>query len=539
MSRKRNKGWASALDGFSQGYGMSKRWQEDRAVDEVMKAKPEDTTQFTQGDSEQLRAISEARDADGNLAYQVTPNEQGGYGLKVRGQDGGYAPVEGQQFQPRQQQSFLGKTYEQGQLTPETMDNARYGALADVKARFNPAEGLRMRRENRQMARQEKQDARADVLAEREDTKWNRENDALAREEQRRKAGMDWFNQRLVNTDGSQRQAGPEDITAFRTYRAGQYLADGDMDGYIKETDAYSQAAVRQIQMQNAERQQAIGPAVAAMASGNFEGVRNFFNKYSTDGSQVTSIANDPKGGIVVQRASVDGAPLPPHTFKNVEELAAGVLSTYDPKAFMDWNNTQWSRNMEQRRMVMEQERLNLQRQQVGISARNADRRDFENFYDPATGQIVAVDMNRVTVGQDGRAQLPAGLQPMPRQAAAPNPQARATIAAKYRELNPEWSAERALMQADEDLAAASLRGLPRPTSGGGGDTDLQKLNAERGGAKPKPAPASAAPARQIGTIVPPRSAADMRQRTPEEIARQRQLEEEQTLLRLGAISQR
>jgi hypothetical protein len=125
-------GWASGLQAGLQLGRAFREGQERRAMEDILAAKPTEIEQgYTPQMGEQLQGIATAKDAEGNLAYQVTPQAGGGYGLSVRNAEGGYTPVEGPGIQPQRVTEFLGQRYEGG-LAPERMDALRTRAMANA-----------------------------------------------------------------------------------------------------------------------------------------------------------------------------------------------------------------------------------------------------------------------------------------------------------------------------------------------------------------------------------------------------------------------
>lgn len=137
--------------GILDAYNQSKQYQE---FDRIQKAEAEGIQGYTPQMGQQLESIANAKDAQGNPVYQLTPQEGGaGYGLSVRNEQGGYTPVEGPGIQPQRTTQFLGQRYE-GDLTPERMQGLRYSAMADVVARQDPFKALQMRQEATRMERE-------------------------------------------------------------------------------------------------------------------------------------------------------------------------------------------------------------------------------------------------------------------------------------------------------------------------------------------------------------------------------------------------
>ena len=125
-------GWASGLQAGLQLGRAFREGQERRAMEDIQAATPTEIPQgYTQQMGEQLQGIATAKDAEGNLAYQLTPQAGGGYGLATRNAEGGYTPVEGPGIQPQRVTEFLGQRYEGG-LTPERVDALRTRAMANA-----------------------------------------------------------------------------------------------------------------------------------------------------------------------------------------------------------------------------------------------------------------------------------------------------------------------------------------------------------------------------------------------------------------------
>lgn len=140
--------------GILDAYNQSKQ---QREYERIQSATPETGLGYTPQMGQQLESIANAKDAQGNPYYQLTPQEGGlGYGLSVRNAEGGYTPVEGPGIQPQQTTRFLGQTYE-GTLTPERLQGLRYSAMADSLAKQDPFKAMQMRREATAMAREEEE----------------------------------------------------------------------------------------------------------------------------------------------------------------------------------------------------------------------------------------------------------------------------------------------------------------------------------------------------------------------------------------------
>lgn len=154
------QGW---LDTYQQA-----RTQRD--MDAVKDARPEQSEGFTPADAEQLAAIANAKDAQGNPYYTLDAQPGGAYGLRsnfrlanAEGQMTTPAPVTGL-MTPRRVTDFLGQRYE-GDMTPAQIDNARARGYADAVSRTDPVRGLQMRQSVRAGEREEAKFAQDQAMA--------------------------------------------------------------------------------------------------------------------------------------------------------------------------------------------------------------------------------------------------------------------------------------------------------------------------------------------------------------------------------------
>ena len=126
--------------------------KERAALERINSEKPEDLGQaYTEKQAQELQAIANATDQNGNKYYELTANPDGSYGIKPRFQ---YQGADGAMVQPDAPvatiapttgvQQFLGERYEAGQLTPEKIRGLKMRATADVVAERNPIAAQRM-----------------------------------------------------------------------------------------------------------------------------------------------------------------------------------------------------------------------------------------------------------------------------------------------------------------------------------------------------------------------------------------------------------
>lgn len=129
------------------------RAKQQRRFRDISEAKPvEIENSYTSQDAEQLRALANAKDAQGNAYYNLEANPDGSYGLKTnfayQGQDGQMVQPGGvaTSFAPRASAvEFMGTRYAPEDLNPDRIDGLRARAMADVIAESDPVRGLQMR----------------------------------------------------------------------------------------------------------------------------------------------------------------------------------------------------------------------------------------------------------------------------------------------------------------------------------------------------------------------------------------------------------
>ena len=147
-------GWAS---GFQAGTALGRQLvdtyekaQQKREFEKIANTKPEELQGYTAADGQQLEAIANAKDANGNPYYNLEARPDGSYGLRanfqIAGADGAMAQPPEVSVAPRRLTEFMGRRYE-GEMTPDQIDMARSRAYADAVSKADPVLGLRMRRD--------------------------------------------------------------------------------------------------------------------------------------------------------------------------------------------------------------------------------------------------------------------------------------------------------------------------------------------------------------------------------------------------------
>lgn len=330
------QGFAS---GLAAGQQMAERLmrvykesKEESELDEIAKAKPTQTEGFT---PEQGRAIEAAAKTGDQITYNEADRS---YQATPQLADGEMGPVQTRTIARQGPMTeFMGERTA-GTMSQEQVDAARTSKMADIISARDPMKGMQMRREAKQLAREDQRFAMENTRFEREnrredqkdsDDKTLRDIDAQAAE---------WFKKRLAPDGGAPRQATPEDYIAASQQRA-MLLTQA---GKIKEAGEVVKAADAQIltkiMLDTEQRKDATGKVAAALAAGEFEPAKEFFNRFMGGGTRVTNIGPVRETGqIVIERETADGKALPPTIMRSTNELIAGLQSFANPMAVYEF----------------------------------------------------------------------------------------------------------------------------------------------------------------------------------------------------------
>jgi hypothetical protein len=120
--------------------------RQNKEFEDIQSAKPEEFSGYTAQDGEQLAAIANARDPQGNPYYTLDAQPGGQYGIRsnfqVQGADGQMATPADVGIQQRRVSNFLGQRYDAEQLTPERMEGLRARAMAGAVSKTDPIRGM-------------------------------------------------------------------------------------------------------------------------------------------------------------------------------------------------------------------------------------------------------------------------------------------------------------------------------------------------------------------------------------------------------------
>ena len=350
---------------FAQGLVETYRdAQQRRDLDEIAKAKPVESSEFTPEQGQQIEAAAAGGKNhigydDKIKAYMATPK-------LADGEMGPAQPVEIARQAPMTE--FLGKKTP-GTMAPDQVSGAKFKAMADVISKSDPIQGMRLQREVKQ--------------GERDDKRWMREDTAATKAEADKAFAEkldgqvgEWFKGRLKNPDGTERAPTVDDHLAASQYRAAQLTGAGKIDQAGQVLKDYAAQSLVKIQLQGAQRKEALGRTAAALASGDLDAVKGFYNEFVPDGARVTDVKRGAGGELVIQRESLDGRALPAYTMKDTGQLLSVLNSFNDPMALYSWSQNEFKNNIDARKTAVSERQADIAERRLGALEARANGGD-------------------------------------------------------------------------------------------------------------------------------------------------------------------
>lgn len=308
--------------------------QQRRELDEISKAQPVNADFLSDDASAKVQAAAADPTQQigydtGAKAYMATPK---------LGEDE-MGPAQPKQIATAAPMTELLGKRTPGTMTPDQVSSAKFKAMADVVGKSDPIQGMRLQREVKQGERDDKRWEREDATATKAD------NDKAFAEKLDGQVG-EWFKGRLKNPDGTERAPTVDDHLAASQYRAAQLTGAGKIDQAGQVLKDYAAQSLVKIQLQGAQRKEALGRTAAALASGDLDAVKEFYNEFVPDGARVTDVKRGAGGELVIQRESLDGRALPAYTMKDTGQLLSVLNSFNDPMALYSWSQNEFKNNL-------------------------------------------------------------------------------------------------------------------------------------------------------------------------------------------------
>ena len=336
---RRKSGIQDFLTNFNVAYGMAKKVGQDAELSDIANAKPDEMQGFTTDDAAQLEAAAKsgqydigtkAKDDGTFEAYTVTPKAD---------------PTQTGTIAMQGITDFMGNRTA-GSMNPAQVNSAKERAMAGVIMKSDPVQGMRMMRDVTQGERDEQRwDRQTKQWGIEDADRAEKEADKVFAKNLETDVGT-WFKSRLTNPDGTARDATVDDHLAASQFKAAKLAGAGKMDQAGQIMKDYNAQALVKIQLDGAQRNEALGTAAAALAAGDFGPVKDFYNRFTPDGAQVTNIGRGKDGSIVIERATDDGRPLPPATMKDTGQILAALNTFKDPMALYNWSQNEFKNNL-------------------------------------------------------------------------------------------------------------------------------------------------------------------------------------------------
>jgi hypothetical protein len=295
--------------------------QQQEDLSKVAEARAEQSTGFTGEQGAELEKLA-------NAGYNISYDD--GKGAYVATNDAGDTKSVAMQGVT----DFLGNRTA-GTLSAQQQDTQRAMAMADVIGKTDPARGMQMRIQAGQQAHQATRDAR-------EEKQWAKDDARTAAIE-----GIDQevgaaFKAGLIGEDGQQRQPTADDFLRATQQRAMKLAQAGHVQDAQKAMQDHMAQSHIKIQVEGAERKQALGQAMAALGNGDYGAVADFYNRFVPSGSKVTGIERGKDGGLTMNRTGLDGKPMQPMHVANQREAMAMLASLENPNALYQYSQDEF-----------------------------------------------------------------------------------------------------------------------------------------------------------------------------------------------------
>ena len=340
---------------FAQGLVETYRdAQQRRELDEISKAQPVNADFLSDDASAKVQAA--AADPTQHIGYDVGAKA---YMATPKLGEDEMGPAQPKQIATAAPMTELLGNRTPGTMTPDQVSSAKFKAMADVIAKGDPIQGMRLQREVKQGERDDKRWEREDATA----TK--AENDKAFAEKLDGQVG-EWFKGRLKNPDGTERPPTVDDHLAASQYRAAQLTSAGKIDQAGQVLKDYAAQSLVKIQLQGVQRKEALGRTASALAAGDLDAVKGFYNEFVPDGARVTDVKRGAGGELVIQRESLDGRALPAYTMKDTGQLLSALNSFNDPMALYSWSQNEFKNNLDARKTAVSERQADIAERRLG-----------------------------------------------------------------------------------------------------------------------------------------------------------------------------
>jgi hypothetical protein len=175
-------------------------------------------------------------------------------------------------------------------------------------------------------------------------------------EEDARRAQLskDW-NDRLSVKDAEGNVTGMrpptnEDMMWAAQSNAKNLAAAGKTTEALAAFKDYMTTAKGQIELQSAERTEAIRVAAGRVNRDDLNGAKDFYDKFVPDGAKVKEFKQNADGSITVKRVDLNGSPLP-DTKTTKDEILKGLASFNDPAKLIEYTQQSFMNDLKVRQV--------------------------------------------------------------------------------------------------------------------------------------------------------------------------------------------
>lgn len=169
----------------------------------------------------------------------------------------------------------------------------------------------------------------------------------------RQKEDAKWWQSRLTDAEGNARAPTTEDFLAASQRNAQSLIGAGKLNEAGAAFREFMTTARGQIELQGAERTEAIRKAAAALQAGDLKPAEEFYKKFVPNGANVKDFSVDAKGNIKINQVDLDGKPLPPTTLTR-DQLLQGLVSFNDPAKLVEYTQQSFMNNLREQQLKME-----------------------------------------------------------------------------------------------------------------------------------------------------------------------------------------
>lgn len=241
----------------------------------------------------------------------------------------------------------------------------------------------------------------------------------------------EWNTKRLTDPEtGEMRAPTFDDNLAGSQFLASKYIKAGQPELAAQHQKDFLHTASLQIQVQDAQRKQAVDLAVPRVIAGDLEAAKDFYHKFVPDGANVKDMVKNSDGSITIKRETLDGIKLPDTKLGSLKQLAEGLVGMTDGNKVLQFAQQEFENGIKTQTLGLHKTQAATQQTLAEAQLKRLSQPQIgaiKTFKDEKTGNAVLVDTSALK-SENGVLQLPKGLVPVNAKT-APSDAAVATLA--------------------------------------------------------------------------------------------------------------